>query len=180
MSQYGNYKITGWERKSRSERLKRASKWIFGAAAIIIFAIVLGLSGCKPKEVIVEKEKYIYVTKDSIVNRDSTVYVPYEVVKDYSLDTLVLQTSLAISRSWLDTSNAYLVGEIRNLKAIQVKYIEVDKWHTKDSIVEKEVPKPYPVVEEKKVIPKWAWITLVWSVITLISIGYGLYRKFRP
>ena len=180
MSQYGNYKITGWERKSVPERLKRASKWIFGAAAIIILAIVIGLSGCKPKQVIVEKEKYIYITKDSIVNRDSTVYVPVEVYKDYSLDTLVLQTSLAISKSWLDTSNAYLVGEIRNLKALQVKYVEVDKWHTKDSIVEKEKPVPYPVVEEKKVIPTFAWICIIWSVITLISIGYGLYRKFRP
>lgn len=179
MSQYGNYKITGWERKSRPERTKRASFWIFGAAAIIILGIVLGLSGCKPKEVIVEKEKYIYVTKDSIVNRDSTVYVPVEVYKDYSLDTLVLKTSLAESKSWLDTNSLYLVGEIRNLKAIQVKYVEVDKWHTKDSIVEKEKPVPYPVVEEKKVIPTFAWLCIVWSIVSLILIGIFIYLKIK-
>lgn len=179
MSQYGNYKITGWERKSRPERTKRASFWIFGAAAIIILGIVIGLSGCKPKQVIVEKEKYIYVTKDSIVNRDSTVYVPVEVYKDYSLDTLVLKTSLAESKSWLDTNNLYLVGEIRNLKAIQVKYVEVDKWHTKDSIVEKEVPVPYPVVEEKKITPRWAWWTLFISIGLLGYVGVKIYLKFQ-
>lgn len=180
MSQYGNYKITGWERKSCPERTKRASFWIFGAAAIIILGIVLGISGCKPKEVIVEREKYIYVTKDSIVNRDSTVYVPVEVYKDYSLDTLVLKTSLAESKSWLDTNSLYLVGEIRNLKAVQIKYVEVDKWHTKDSIVEKEKPVPYPVVEVKTKTPTWAWWTLFICIGLLVYVGVRLYLRFKP
>lgn len=150
------------------------------ATLLLVFLIFgLSLQGCKPKQVIVEKEKYVYVTKDSIVNRDSTVYVPYEVYKDYSLDTLVLQTSLAISKSWLDTSSAYIVGEIRNLKAVEVKYIEIDKWHTKDSIVEREVPIPYEVEVVKTHIPTWAWITLVWAFITIASIAWTVYGKFK-
>ena len=136
--------------------------------------------GCKPKQIIVEKEKVVYQTKDSIVYKDSTVYVPYEVVKDYSLDTLVLKTSLAESKSWLDTNSLYLVGEIRNLKALQVKYVEVDKWHTKDSIVEKEVPVPYPVVEVKTKTPTWAWWTLFICIGLLVYVGVRLYLKFKP
>ena len=143
------------------------------AAIILIFLV-----GCKPKQVIVEKEKLVYVTKDSIVHRDSTIYVPVEVYKDYALDTLVLRTSLAESKSWLDTSSAYIVGEIRNLKALEVKYIEVDKWHTKDSLVYKEKPVPYPVVEEKRYIPTFAWICIVWAAISIVLLGLWLYFKF--
>ena len=135
--------------------------------------------GCKPKQVVIEKEKLVYVTKDSIVHRDSTIYVPTEVYKDYSLDTLVLRTSLAESKSWLDTNSLYLVGEIRNLKAIEYKYIEVEKWHTKDSIVEKEKPVPYEVEVVKTKTPKWAWICLVWAVITVASIAWSVYKRFR-
>lgn len=180
MSQYGNYKITGWERKSRPERTKRASFWIFGAAAIIILGIVIGLSGCKQKQVIVEKEKYIYVTKDSIVNRDSTVYVPVEVYKDYSLfqDTLFLETSIAKAVAWNDTSNWMLNGYIENKQAIQYKYIEKLKVVRNDSIVEVEKPVPYPVVEEKKVIPTFAWICIIWSILSIVLLGVWAYLKF--
>ena len=141
--------------------------------SILIIALALLFCACKTQTpTIIEKEKYIYVTKDSVVNRDSTIYIPVEVYKDYSLDTLVLRTSQAISKSWLDTSSAYLVGEIRNLKAIQTKYIEVEKWHTKDSIVEKEVPVPYPVVEKVKYIPTWMKIiTFLGGFVLLLFIG---------
>lgn len=150
------------------------------AGAILTMLLIFGIcfTSCKPKQIIVEKEKLVYVTKDSIVHRDSLVYMPVEVYKDYSLDTLVLQTSLAISKSWLDTSSAYLVGEIRNLKALQIKYVEVDKWHTKDSIVEKEVPVPYPVVEVKTKTPTWAWWTLFICIGLLCYVGWKIYRKF--
>lgn len=177
---YGNYKMDTLEAKSGSEGLKSGSKWIFAAAAIIILGIIIGFIGCKPKQVVAEKEKLVYVTKDSIVHRDSTVYVPVEVYKDYALDTLVLRTSLAESKSWLDTGSLYLVGEIRNLKALHVKYVEVDKWHTKDSLVYKEVPVPYPVVEKERYIPKWSWITLLISIGVLGYGGWKLYKRLKP
>ena len=157
-------------------------KILKNAAATISMLLVLILGilfvGCKPKQVIVEKEKVVYQTKDSIVQRDSLVYVPYEVVKDYSLDTLVMQTSLAISKSWLDTSTFYIVGELKNLKALEVKYIEVDKWHTKDSIVEKEKPVPYEVEVVKTKIPTVFWITFFLCIGLLCYGLWRLYRKF--
>ena len=150
------------------------------AAISMLLVLILGMLfvGCKPKQVIVEKEKVVYQTKDSIVQRDSLVYVPYEVVKDYSLDTLVMQTSLAVSKSWLDTSTFYIVGELKNLKALEVKYIEVDKWHTKDSIVEKEKPVPYEVEVVKTKIPTVFWITFFLCIGLLCYGLWRLYRKF--
>ena len=150
---------------------------------VALLAIFLGLSSCRTQPpTVIQKEEVIWTYKDSIVQRDSICYIPIERYVDIVpiYDTLVLSTSIAESRSWVDTSNHILRGVIRNTKAIQYQVKYVDRVVTNDSIVRVEVPKPYPVVEEKKVIPKWAWITLVWSVITLISIGYGLYRKFRP
>lgn len=186
---YGNYKMDHFEEKASQNEEKGHSERFFGkdvikalrmlAKIVLLAAIfIFLLDGCKPKQIIVEKEKLVYVTKDSIVHRDSTVYVPVEVYKDYALDTLVLRTTLAESKSWLDTSSAYLVGEIRNLKALEIKYIEIDKWHTKDSIVEKEVPVPYPVVEEVKYVPWYAKISIVWTMLTILLLGLWAYMKF--
>lgn len=187
---YGNYKMDHFEEKASQNEEKGHPERFFGKDVIkalkrlakmaLLGAILLFyLDGCKPEQIIVEKDKLVYVTKDSIVHRDSTVYVPVEVYKDYALDTLVLRTSLAESKSWLDTSSAYLIGEIRNIKALEVKYIEVDKWHTKDSLVYKEKPVPYPVIEEKVKRPWWAWICLTWTIISIASIIWTVYIKLK-
>jgi len=182
---YGNYKRDDFS-SSGALSEKSGTSYHFGSkkalvGAILALLLIIGLcfTSCKPQQTVIEKEKLVYVTKDSIVHRDSTVYVPFEVYKDYSLDTLVLRTSLAESKSWLDTSSAYLVGEIRNLKALEVKYIEVDKWHTKDSLVYIEKPVPYEVEVVKTHIPSWAWITLVWALITVAFIAWSVYKRFR-
>lgn len=182
---YGNYKRDDFKPSGAFEgKINRSShfklKTALVAISVALGAILLcsSLNSCKPEQIIVEKDKLVYVTKDSIVHRDSTVYVPVEVIKDYALDTLVLRTSLAESKSWLDTSSAYLVGEIRNLNAIEYKYIEVDKWHTKDSLVYKEVPVPYEVEVVKTHIPTWSWLCLAWFFITMASIAWGIYKRF--
>lgn len=182
---YGNYKRDDFSHSGAISE-KSGTSYHFGSkktlvGAILALLLIIGLcfTSCKPQQTVIEKEKLVYVTKDSIVHRDSTVYVPFEVYKDYSLDTLVLRTSLAESKSWLDTSSAYLVGEIRNLKALEVKYIEVDKWHTKDSLVYVEKPVPYEVEVVKTHIPTWAWICLVWALITVASIAWSVYKRFR-
>lgn len=147
----------------------------------MLLVLIFGVSSCRTHQpTVIEKEKIVYQTKDSLVYVDSTVYVPVEVYRDYSLDTLVLKTSLAESKSWLDTNSLYLVGEIRNLKAVQIKYVEVDKWHTKDSIVEKEKPVPYPVVEVKTKTPAWSWWTLFICIGLLVYVGVRLYLRFKP
>lgn len=151
----------------------------------LICGLILISVGCKVHQptTVIQKEEIIWKYKDSIVSKDSTVYIPVEIYKDYSsmLDTLVLSTSMAEAKSWLDTNNKMLVGEIRNLNSIEYKYIEVERIVTNDSIVEREIPVPYPVVEEKKVIPTFAIICICWTVISFVILLGLVYLKFiRP
>jgi len=178
---YGNFKPSyEFYDQSGPRHHFRHKKLVWAVFVALAALFLIFLVGCKPKQVIVEKEKLVYVTKDSIVHRDSTVYVPVEVYKDYSslLDTLFLSTSIAKAWSTVDTNKMLLVGEIRNIKALEVKYIEVEKWHTKDSLVykDKEVPVPVEVIKTKT--PKWAWITLIWTLICLVYVGFKIYLKF--
>lgn len=182
---YGGYEQSDFKPSEavseKSWRSNRPKKKNAIAAISVLLLLIFGILmfGCKPQQVVIEKEKVVYQTKDSLVYVDSTVYVPVEVYRDYSLDTLVLKTSLAESKSWLDTNSLYLVGEIRNLKAVQVKYIEKEVTKYRDSIVEKEKPVPYEVEVVKTKTPTWAWICLVWAVITVASIAWSVYKRFR-
>lgn len=178
---YGNYKMDTLEAKNGSERLKSGSKWIFAAAAIIILGIIIGFIGCKPQQTVIQKEEIIWTYKDSITTRDSICYIPIERYVDIVpiYDTLVLENSISISHSWVDTTNHLLRGELKNKNAIQYQVKYVERVVTNDSIVEREVPVPYEVEVVKTHIPTWAWICLVWAVITVASIAWSVYKRFR-
>ena len=168
--------------ENRSTGLKQGKFGKIGGATLLIFLFgMLFVGGCKPQQVIVEKEKVVYVHSDSTIYKDSVVYVPVEVYKDYSKlnDTLYLETSLAKAAAWNDTVGWTIQGYIRNKQAVQYKYIEVEKIVKNDSIVEKEVPVPYEVEVVKTRIPTWAWLCLAWAVISLLSIAWTIYKKFR-
>lgn len=151
---------------------------------LVVISVLLALifSGCKTQQpTVVQKEEIIWTYKDSITTRDSIFYIPIERYVDIVpiYDTLVLENSISISRSWADTTNHLLRGELKNKNAIQyqVKYIE--RVVKNDSIVDKEKPVPYPVVEEKTKYPWWSWITLIWFVFTVSSIIWYLFRGRR-
>jgi len=190
MSRYGNYR-PDFELKPDEPFLARLRRFCLKVkgflskmpkvAIIAVFVALAGIfGGCRQQEVVVEKERLVYVTKDSIVHRDSTVFVPYEVYRDYSrlTDTLVMSTSLATAKAWNDTMAWTIQGFIENKQAVQYKYIDVEKVVTNDSIVEREKPVPYEVEVTKTRIPTWAWICLLWTVTTIISICYSIYKKF--
>lgn len=148
----------------------------------LILALCLFFVGCKTQPpTIIQKEEIIWTYKDSITTRDSICYIPIERYVDIVpiYDTLVLENSISISHSWVDTTNHLLRGELKNKNAIQhqVKYVE--RVVKNDSIVEKKVPIPYPVVEEKIKYPWWSWITLMWFVLTVSSIIWHLFRARR-
>lgn len=154
---------------------------------MVIAGLFLGLliifNGCKTKQVVVESENIVYVHSDSTIIKDSTVIIPIERYVDVVpwYDTLVLSTSIAESKSWVDSTNHILRGEIKNLNAVEYKYVEVERIVINDSIVEKQVPIPYPVVEEKNVIPTFAIICICWTVISFIILLGLAYLKFvRP
>lgn len=149
----------------------------------LILVLFLILTGCKTQPpTVVEKEKIVWTYRDSIITRDSVCYIPIErfvyIVPQY--DTLVLKSSIAESKTWLDTLNHILKGEIKNTGAIQYKTKYIERVVVNDSIVEIEKPVPYEVEVVKKVIPSWAWISLGFSIIVLALIFIKAYLKFRP
>lgn len=139
----------------------------------LILALCLFFVGCKTQPpTVIQKEEIIWTYKDSITTRDSICYIPIERYVDIVpiYDTLVLENSIAVSHSWVDTTNHLLRGELKNKNAIQYQIKYVDRIVTNDSIVEREVPKPYPVVKEKIKYPWWAWITLAWFIFSMILL----------
>jgi hypothetical protein len=116
--------------------------------------------------------------------RDTTIFVevPVEVIKEVvpQLDTLFMETSLAESTSYLDTTTRTLKGELKNKQEPLEKIVYLpSKEHIvyRDSIITKEVPVEIQV--EKKYIPQWCWYSLIANVIVLCYIGFKLYLKFR-
>lgn len=149
----------------------------------LILTLCLIFVGCKTQPpTVVQKEEIIWTYKDSIVQRDSICYIPIERYVDIVpiYDTLVLENSISISHSWVDTTNHLLRGELKNKNAIQYQIKYVERVVTNDSIVEIEKPVPYEVEVVKKVIPSWAWISLGFSILVLVFIFIKAYLKFRP
>lgn len=184
MSQYGNYKITGWERKSCPERTKSASFWIFGAAAIIILGIIIGISGCKTHQTVI-KEEIVTRYVDSVVWHTDTTYfeIPKEVYADYTslLDTLYMETSYAMSWSAVDTNNMLLVGELRNKEIkVPIKYLWKDRVVMNDTTIFKDKIEyvPYEVEVVKTKIPTWAWWCLFISIGLLCYVIWKIYKRF--
>lgn len=191
MSHIGNYHNKEFEEQCKRKRnfsrfktfwlsiyrniipaLKRLSMGLFLALAVI---------SCRTQPpTVIQKEEIIWTYKDSITTRDSICYIPIERYVDIVpiYDTLLLSTSISESRSWVDTTNHILRGELKNKNAIQYQVKYVERVIKNDSIVERKVPQPYPVIEEKIKRPWWAWICLTWTVLCLIFVGFKIYFKF--
>lgn len=173
--------------KNRCTGLKTASflnlKNIKSGGGGIFFCfliLMLFFGGCKIKEVPVE-EKYETHYIDSVRLKDSVVLIPTERIVDITpwYDTLVLESSVAVSYSWIDTNYRAIQGrmETKQGKLVEVKY--VDRWSVKDSIVERDRPIYITETVEVKHIPKWAWITLVWFLVTAALLVFVIYLKIK-
>ena len=117
--------------------------------------------------------QYRYI--DSIIYRDSIIFhnIYKEYYKDYSslLDTLNMTTTYSESKSWVDTTNKILKGELKNKEdSIPIKIKWKEKIVYKDSLVyiKEEVP-----VEVEKIVTKhpkyeiYLWMYLVFSILVI-------------
>ena len=117
---------------------------------------------------------------DSLVIKDSVrvVELPVEHITDIIpiYDTLELETSLAGSKAWLDTTFHTLRGKIWNKPQAKISTPYVEHIVYRDSIVTKEVP-----VEVEKIVKthygyeKWLWIYVVVSLLAIVL--YILLKK---
>ena len=150
-----------------------------------ILILLLLLTSCSTiKYVPISDSENIHKVDSTIIQyRDTTIFVevPVEVVKEVvpQLDTLFMETSLAESTSYLDTTTRTLKGELKNKQEPLEKIVYLpSKEHIvyRDSIITKEIPVEVEV--EKEVIPKWCWYSVIFNVIVLCYICIIIYRKF--
>ena len=148
---------------------------------IYIILILLFFVGCATTKsnIITPKEEIKITLRDSVVIKDSVVIIPIEHIVDIvpQYDTLHLQTSLAKSKAWVDTTTHSLRGEIINKEQTQNKNrIEVKYINRVDSVViEKPIPYPDPVPYVPKVY-KWS---LGFSIIVLLAVFGTIIWKLK-
>ena len=146
----------------------------------VILPLLVLLSSCGTVKYLPStSEKTIINYVDSTRIKDSVVVIPVERIVDIvpSVDTLVLETSLAKSISYLDTSSLQLKGEIENKQKVQFKYI------TKERIVERIdtvfVTQNVPVEVQVKYIPTFYKYCLGFSIGVFILFILWLFRKLK-
>lgn len=152
---------------------------------MFVVGILMTVSCSTVKYVPISDSENIHKVDSTIIQyRDTTIFieVPVEVVKEVvpQLDTLYMETSLAKSTSYLDTTTRTLKGELKNKQEPLEKIVYLpSKEHIvyRDSIITKEVPVEVQV--EKKHIPEWVWYSVIFNVIVLCYIGFKIYLKFR-
>lgn len=144
----------------------------------VILPLILNVTiGCSPLRKTIVEYKTEIIKKDSLLIRDSTVVIPVERVVDIvpAYDTLILETSLARSESYVDTVSHILRGKIENKNTFshQIKY--TIKTVVRDSLVYK--PEPYPV--EVKVKNKVNGFLLGWFICSILAIVAFILKKFH-
>lgn len=135
---------------------------------LVYFALVAAIfTACTTVKYVPVKETEYISTRDSIYFRDTLIRIELEKARLSDFvdigDTLVLQTDLARSTAFLDSTSGKLKGTLENIKKEAVQNVPLkEKIVYKDSIVNKEIPVPVEVVKKVKVIPwfikVFAWI----------------------
>ena len=147
------------------------------------FFIAVNFTACTKRVYVpVEKRVEIAVHDTTVLHvTDTLVSVEKARISDFTglLDTLYLETPLARSTAFVDTSTATLRGTLEQRGETPVKIVWKERIVTKDSLVYQDVP--VPVVEEKivKVVP-WFWRFFgALGVIALAGAVFWLLRKFK-
>lgn len=150
--------------------------------AVVCLAVAC-LVGCSvTKYVPVESQTvthYIDSVKYNV--RDSVVIIPREVYHTYGdlLDTLKMNTKYAYAEAFIDTTHNILNGHLESKATLEYreKIVYKDKIQYRDSIQIKEVP--VTVTETRFKTPKWAWGTLIYSLLLTLAIGLKIYLKIK-
>lgn len=147
----------------------------------LILTVMIGFSfiGCSTvRYVPIENiEKIIYKDSTIYVNDTITVEVEKQIVKEVlpQLDTSILQTDLASSIAYLDTNQRQIHHTLKQEGNIKFVYDTVYVTKTVEKIIEKEIP--IEVEIEKKVVPEWAWWSLIFNIVVVLLVVFCMYVK---
>ena len=147
----------------------------------IIFFLFL-VSCAAPKHITVEKETIEKtVVKDSIIYRDSIVYLPKERIVEIvpQLDTLKMDIELASAKAYLDTSALVLKGELKSKESPKKQYIERIEYRDRTDTVYVSKPVPYEVEKPVKYVPSFYKFCLWWFIGTVLLIAIYVFLKIK-
>ena len=147
---------------------------------LAIFSICILLGSCSCFKHIPREEVHIVVRDSVAVSiKDSINWIPKERIVDVvaQYDTLNLETSLAVSQAYVDTTTHTLKGKIENKQGIQQQYTEkiVYREHRDTLWREKEVP--VEVEKPVKYVPKIYKWSLAFSIAVLMIFAAWIYLK---
>lgn len=151
-------------------------------ALILLVMILFSFIGCGTTQVLAEKETIEkIIVKDSLIYRDSIVYIPQERIVEIvpQLDTLFMDIETASSKAYLDTTNMLLRGELKSKKKEVVKYQTIIEYRDRVDTVYIKEPQPYEVIKKEKYTPKWVWWSLIFNIVIILLIAFRLYLKLK-
>ena len=139
---------------------------------LLLLPLLMSCGTSKPVTVVdVQKDSVTVIVRDSVVIRDTIVYVevPVEVkeVVKASTDTSRLETSLAVSEAWL--SEGHLNHTLKNKETAIEKSVTIPEHHKVEEIeriIYKEIVNE---VEVEKELTKWQSFRMTLGTIALIS-----------
>ena len=151
------------------------------AALLAALFILLGIGGCGTAKITTVENKEITKVeiRDSIVYRDTTIYIPKERIVEVipQLDTLQMEIDNAVSTAYLDTSILMLRGTLESKRAIQKEYVERIEYRDRTDTMYVEKPVPYEV--PKPYTPKWAYCSLMLNRVGVLMLIFFVYLKLK-
>ena len=171
------YKVSSWVIN------EEIGAFLGNLAALIAASLILfGLCSCGTTKIATVENKEITKVeiRDSIVYRDTTIYIPKERIVEVTpqLDTLRMEIDNAVSTAYLDTTMLMLRGTLESKRATQKEYIERIEYRERTDTVYIERPQPYEV--PKPYTPKWAWWSLIINIVGVLLVAFKLYLRFKP
>ena len=143
--------------------------------------ILLGICGCSTTKLVpVENQiKEVIEIRDSIIFKDSIVYIPQEKIVEVvpELDTLKMEIEMAKAEAYLDTSMMMLRGKLESKLKPQTEYIERIEYKERIDTIYIEKPQPYEV--EKPYTPSWCWWSLIFNLGVIFFLAFKLYIKLK-
>ena len=148
---------------------------------LMIITMVFFIVGCGGVKYIPTSTVEKVVVKDSLVYRDSIIYIPQERIVEIvpQIDTLFMDIEVAESKAYLDTTNMLLRGELRSKKKEIVKYQTIIEYRDRIDTVYITEPQPYEVIKKERYIPSIFWWSLIGNIIVILYLVFRLYLKIK-
>ena len=149
--------------------------WAFICALII----TLGICGCgSVKYVPIQTEEKVII-KDSIVRVIDTVAieVPFETIKEIlpEIDTSVLETSIAKSMAYLDTTERKLHHTLEQKGELKTTIDTFYITKVEEKIVYQDKPIPVEVPKRDNIF----WYSIIFNIGIFLFLAFKLYIKLK-